>query len=60
MKEILTVLLIVGGVMAIEPGFSNFIGSTALLIGGMAGGYMDGKRAGRREAFGGEHENPIK
>lgn len=60
LKTIGAVLLIVGGSMLTEPGFFNSVGAFAVLIGGLIGGYMDGVKAGRREAFGGEDKNPIK
>lgn len=60
LKRIGVIMLIIGGSLLTEPGFANTVGSMALLIGGLIGGYMDGVKAGRREAFGGEHKNPIK
>lgn len=60
LKFIGAVLLIVGGSLLTEPGFLNSVGTFAVLCGGLIGGYLDGKKAGRREAFGGHHENPIK
>ena len=60
LKSIGAVLLIVGGSLLTEPGFLNSVGTFAVLCGGLVGGYLDGKKAGRREAFGGNHENPIK
>lgn len=60
LKFIGAVLLIVGGSLLTEPGFFNSVGTFAVLCGGLIGGYLDGKKAGRREAFGGEDKNPIK
>lgn len=60
LKSIGAVLLIVGGSLLAEPGFLNSVGTFAVLCGGLVGGYLDGKKEGRREAFGGHHENPIK
>lgn len=60
LKRICVIMLIVGGSMLTEPGFANTVGAFAVLIGGLIGGYMDGVKAGRREAFGGEDKNPIK
>lgn len=60
LKTIGAVLLIVGGSLLTEPGFFNSVGTFAVLCGGLIGGYMDGVKSGRREAFGGEDKNPIK
>lgn len=60
LKRIVVIMLIVGGSLLTEPGFANTIGTMAVLIGGLIGGHMDGVKAGRREAFGGSSENPIK
>lgn len=60
LKQIGVIMLIIGGSLLTEPGFANTTGGVALLIGGLIGGYMDGVKAGRREAFGGEDKNPIK
>lgn len=60
LKYIGATLLIVGGSLLTEPGFLNSVGTFSVLCGGLIGGYIDGMRAGRREAFGGSSENPIK
>lgn len=60
LKFIGAVLLIVGGSLLSGPSFLNSVGTFAVLCGGLIGGYMDGRRAGRREVFGGSDENPIK
>lgn len=60
LKRIGVIMLIIGGSLLTDPGFASTVGSMALLIGGLIGGYMDGVKAGRREAFGGEDKNPIK
>lgn len=60
LKRIGVIMLIIGGSLLTEPGFANTAGTMSVLIGGFVGGYMDGVKAGRREAFGGEDKNPIK
>lgn len=60
LKRIGVIMLIIGGSLLTEPGFANTAGGMALLVGGLIGGYMDGVKAGRREAFGGKDKNPIK
>nr|DAG51953.1 MAG TPA: hypothetical protein [Caudoviricetes sp.] len=61
LKRIGVIMLIIGGSLLLtEPGFANTAGTMAVLIGDLIGGYMDGVKAGRREAFGGEDKNPIK
>ena len=60
LKRIGVIMLIIGGALLTEPGFFNSVGTFALLICGLIGGYMDGVEAGRREALGGEDKNPIK
>lgn len=60
LKSIGAVLLIVGGSLLTEPGFLNSVGTFSVLCGGLIGGYIDGRRTGRREALGGEDKNPIK
>lgn len=60
LKRIGVIMLIIGGSLLTEPGFANTIGTLAVLIGGLYGGYIDGVIAGRRETFGGEDKNPIK
>lgn len=60
LKRIGVIMLIVGGSLLTDAGFLNSVGTFAVLCGGLIGGYMDGAKAGRREAFGGSSENPIK
>lgn len=60
LKRIGVIMLIVGGLLLTDSGFLNSVGTFAVLCGGLIGGYLDGVKAGRREAFGGEDENPIK
>lgn len=58
-KHILIIGLILLGAY-LTDGFTNDIGGLVLLGAGLWGGYLDGKKAGRREILGGDHKNPIK
>lgn len=60
LKQIGAFLVLVGGMILVEPGFTNTIGCLAVLFAGMYGGYLDGKKAGARETIGGAVDNPIK
>ena len=59
-KKLLICSMVLLGAILTDPGFTNFIGTMLLLCGGLWGGYLDGKKDGRREALGGDAENPIK
>lgn len=49
MKTLLTLVLVGLGSYLVDGGFTNFIGTALILIGGLWGGYMDGFKAGKRQ-----------
>lgn len=49
MKTLLTLVLVVLGSYLVDGGFTNFIGTALILIGGLWGGYLDGFKAGKRK-----------
>lgn len=53
MKKLLIIALVILGSWLTEPGFTNSIGGFILLMAGLWGGYIDGKRDGIRDAFAG-------
>lgn len=59
-KSFIICLMVLLGAILTDPGFTNFLGTMLLLCGGLWGGYLDGKKAGRREVLCGGSENPIK
>lgn len=60
MKSLLICLMVFIGLILVEPGFTNSLGKGLVLAGALWAGYIDGKKAGRIEAFGGKTKNPIK
>lgn len=49
MKTLLTLVLVGLGSYLVDGGFTNFIGTALILIGGLWGGYLDGFKAGKRK-----------
>lgn len=49
MKTLLILVMVGLGSYLVDNNFTNFIGTALILIGGLWGGYIDGKKAGKRQ-----------
>lgn len=49
MKTIAILFMVGLGSFLVEGGITNLIGSMLILAGGLCGGYIDGKKDGRRD-----------
>lgn len=54
MKTLLILALVGLGSYLVDNNFTNFIGTTLILIGGLWGGYLDGIKKGKRQILTGE------